>query len=140
MVVVFEQWSDAELDAERERLADSLAGLSDFTPASLHEEWRRCGKPTCRCAREGDPGHGPRHTLVRRQAGRVVTRQVPVPMVPEFTERTRMWAEFQAACGRLAEVNAELDRRRLLLAVPVGQSASGAEKGGSKPGPTTLPG
>ena len=38
MVVVFEQWSAAELDAERRRLVDSLAGLSDFTPASLHEE------------------------------------------------------------------------------------------------------
>lgn len=139
MVVVFEEWSDAELDAERHRLADSLAGLSDFTPASLHEEWRRCGKPTCRCAREGDPGHGPRHTLVRRQAGRVVTRQVPAPMVAEFTERTGRWVEFQAVCGRLAELNAELDRRRLLSRTPTGRPAAGAEKGGSRPGPATPP-
>lgn len=84
MVVVWEQWADSELDAERQRVADSLAGVADFTPASLHEEWRRCGKPTCRCARPGDPGHGPRHTLVRRQAGRVVTRQVPTALVAEY--------------------------------------------------------
>lgn len=134
-MVVFEQWSDSELDAERCRLADSLAGLSDFTPASLHEEWRRCGKPTCRCAKPGDPGHGPRHTLVRRQAGRVVTRQVPAGMVTEYQERTGRWAEFQAACGRLAEVNAEVDRRRLLSRTPAGRPAAGAEKGGPKPGP-----
>lgn len=140
MVVVFEQWTDAELDGERRRLADSLAGLSDFTPASLHEEWRRCGKATCRCAREGDPGHGPRHTLVRRQAGRVVTRQVPALLVAEFTERTGRWAEFQAVCGRLAEINAELDRRRLHRGPTAGRPAAGAEKGGSKSGRTTLPG
>lgn len=137
MVVVFEQWSRAELDAERLRLAESLAGLSDFTPASLHQEWRRCGKPTCRCAREGDPGHGPRHTLVRRQEGRVVTRQVPAPLVAEFTERAGRWAEFQAVCGRLAEVNAELDRRRLLKPIPDRRPAAGAEKGGSEPGSRT---
>ncbi len=77
MVVVFEQWTEVELDAERRRLVGALAGLSDFTPASLHEEWRRCGKSSCRCAKPGDPGHGPRHILVRRQEGRVVTRQVP---------------------------------------------------------------
>ncbi|MFZ1412640.1 MAG: DUF6788 family protein, partial [Micropruina sp.] len=64
VVVVWEQWSDGDLEAERRRVADSLAGLADFAPASLHEEWRRCGKPSCRCARAGDPGHGPRHTLV----------------------------------------------------------------------------
>lgn len=139
MVVVWEQWTDGELDAERRRVAEGLAGLADFTPASLHEEWRRCGKPTCRCAREGDPGHGPRHTLVRRQEGRVVTRQVPAGMVAEFEVRTGRWAEFQAACGRLAEVNAELDRRRLLRGAGSGRPAAGAGIGGSKPG-STLPG
>lgn len=136
MIVVWEQWTDGELDAERRRVADSLAGLADFTPASLHQEWRRCGKPTCRCARAGDPGHGPRHTLVRRQGGRVVTRQVPTGLVAEYRERTGRWVEFQAACGRLAEVNAELDRRRLLLGVPGGRAAAGPEKGGSSHGST----
>jgi hypothetical protein len=136
MVAVWEQWTDGELDAERRQVAESLAGLADFTPASLHEEWRRCGKPSCRCARPGDPGHGPRHTLVRRQAGRVVTRQVPAGLVAEYQERTTRWVEFQAACSRLAEVNAELDRRRLLRAVPGGRAAAGPEKGGSSHGST----
>jgi len=140
MVVVFEQWTDDELDAERRRLADSLAGLSEFTPASLHEEFRRCGKPTCRCGRPGDPGHGPRHTLVRRQEGRVVTRQVPGPMVAEFTERTGRWVEFRAVCSRLAEVNAEADRRRLLGSGSDRWPAAEVEKGGSKPGSTGSPG
>lgn len=134
-MVVFEQWPDVELEAERRRLAEALAGLSDFSPASLHEEWRRCGKASCRCAKPGDPGHGPRHILVRRQAGRVVTRQVPALLVAEFTERTGRWAEFQQLCGRLAQVNAELDRRRLLRPTPDRRPAAGAEKGGSKPDP-----
>jgi len=140
MVVVFEQWSEAELDAERRRLVDSLAGLSDFAPASLHEEWRRCGKPTCHCAKPGDPGHGPRHTLVLRQGGRVVTRQVPAPLVVEFSERTGRWVDFQKACGRLAEVNAEADRRRLLTGIGDRRPATSAERGGSKPDPTTSTG
>ena len=46
--------------------------------------------------------------------------------------------ELQQACldGRLAEVNAELDRRRLLAGIGDLRPAAGAEKGGSKPGST----
>ena len=124
-----ESWTDEELERARRRVADSLPGLADFTPASLHEEWRRCGKPNCRCARDGDPGHGPRHTLVRREDGRVVTRQVPAGMVAEFAARTAGWAQFQAACAQLAGINAELDRRRLRRGVGV-RPATAAEKGG----------
>jgi hypothetical protein len=134
-VAELETWTDDELEAERRRVVDSLAGLADFTPASLHEEWRRCGKSNCRCARPGDPGHGPRHTLVRREDGRVRTRQVPAGLVAEYRERTGRWAEFQAACARLAEVNAERDRRRLLRGVPAQRPGTGAEKGGSTPSP-----
>ncbi|MFZ1412946.1 MAG: hypothetical protein WAS07_15970, partial [Micropruina sp.] len=56
--------------------------------------------------------------------------------VPEYEERTSRWVEFQAACGRLAEVNAELDRRRLLLGRSGGRAAPGPEKGGSSHGST----
>jgi len=66
---------------------------------------------------------------VRREDGRVVTRQVPAGMVAEFAARTAGWAQFQAACAQLAGINAELDRRRLRRGV--GRRPATAEKGGS---------
>ena len=104
---------DNELTRVRRRLSALLMRLVDFTPASLHQEWRRCGKPGCSCARPDDPGHGPRYKLVRREGGRVVTWQVPAGLAEEYRARTHRWKQFQRVCAQLADVNAELDRRRL---------------------------
>jgi hypothetical protein len=49
-----------ELEAERDRLYAQLSEVGDFRRGSVSENWRRCGKPNCACARPVHPGHGPR--------------------------------------------------------------------------------
>jgi hypothetical protein len=49
----------SELSRQRRNLHDQLAALGDLRPGSLTARYRKCGKPTCHCADEGDPGHGP---------------------------------------------------------------------------------
>ena len=42
-----------ELEAERDRLYTQLAGVGDFRRGSVSENYRKCGKPNCACARPG---------------------------------------------------------------------------------------
>ena len=61
----------AELEARRARLFERLAATGDFRRGSISENWRRCGKPSCRrCAQPGSRGHGPRWLWTRTVPGR----------------------------------------------------------------------
>ena len=40
----------------------------------MFERYRKCGKPGCHCAAEGDPGHGPNRVLTARVDGKPLTR------------------------------------------------------------------
>lgn len=46
------------------------AAIEGFRPGSLVARYRKCGKPTCHCTRESDPGHGPSWPLTRAVKGR----------------------------------------------------------------------
>lgn len=127
-----ERLPEEALDRLRQEAVARLAGLADFTPGSFQEEWGRCGKPACHCAKPGDRGHGPSYSVMRWEAGRSRKRRVPAPMAEVIRARVATWDEFQQVCRDLAEVNTEVSRRLLLAGR---RPAAGAEKGGSKPGP-----
>jgi hypothetical protein len=53
-------------------------------PGSLHDEWVRCGKPTCHCRLGGTERHGPyvrRHYREDRRTRRRYVRRAQVPAV-----------------------------------------------------------
>ncbi len=54
-----------ELEQERERLKREISELPDMRQGSLTPIYRKCGKPSCHCARDEDPGHGPVYLLTR---------------------------------------------------------------------------
>ena len=89
------------LAEERDALLAELARVGDLRPGTLQARYRKCGKPTCHCAREGDPGHGPKWVLVSRVGGRTRNRTIP----DEAVERTR---EHLDACRRFRELTREL--------------------------------
>ncbi len=51
------------LRQQRATLLAQIAAIEEFRPGSLVERYRKCGKPTCHCAREGERGHGPSWSL-----------------------------------------------------------------------------
>ena len=53
-----EQQDSIGLMEQRKALLAALAGIGEFRPGTLQARYRKCGKATCHCAREGDPGHG----------------------------------------------------------------------------------
>src|SRR5271166_5381834 len=67
------------LEADRFELLEEFLGLGDLRPGSITAVVRRCGKPSCHCARPNDPGHDPQFRLTRRVAGKSVTESFPSP-------------------------------------------------------------
>ena len=70
----------SELRRRRRKIQDHLG---DLRPGSLTPRYRRCGKPTCHCAAEGAPGHGPSWSLTWAVEGKTRTRIIPAEVVEE---------------------------------------------------------
>jgi hypothetical protein len=67
------------LEDERSKLLEEFRRLGDLRPGSITAVVRRCGKPSCHCAKPNDPGHDPQFRLTRRVAGKSVTESFPNP-------------------------------------------------------------
>jgi len=69
----------AAAEADRSKLLEEFLRLGDLRPGSITAVVRRCGKPSCHCAKPNDPGHDPQFRLTRRVAGKTMTETFPNP-------------------------------------------------------------
>jgi len=111
----------AALETDRSHLLEEFLGLGDFRPGSITAVVRRCGKPTCHCAKPNDPGHDPQFRLTRRVAGKTVTESFPNPAA--LRKAQKEVAEFH----RFQQLSAELVtlNERICACRPVEQARSG---------------
>jgi len=65
------------LNQQRDQLKTQLAAIGDMRPGSLVQRFRKCGKPSCRCAKKGAQGHGPSYSLTHAVRGKTVTHVIP---------------------------------------------------------------
>jgi hypothetical protein len=95
-----------DLEAQRARLYEQLADTEDFRRGSVSENYRRCGKPSCHCARPGDRGHGPRYLWTRTVAGRGSRgRQLSPSEVAKVRRELANYQRFAQVSERIVEVN-----------------------------------
>jgi hypothetical protein len=75
-------------------------------PGSLHLEWRRCGRPNCRCAR--GQLHGP--YLVRRwwHAGKQHKAYIPRDRVEEVAAGIAAWQRLHPPAWTMRHLLADL--------------------------------
>jgi hypothetical protein len=111
----------AALEADRFQILEEFLRLGDLRPGSITAVVRRCGKPTCHCAKPHDPGHDPQFRLTRRVAGKTVTESFPNPAAlrkaqKEVTEFRR----FQQLSSELVTLNERICKHR-----PVEQGRGG---------------
>jgi hypothetical protein len=123
-----------ELEAERDRLYAQLSRVGDFRRGSVTENWRKCGKPNCGCARPGHPGHGPRF-LWTRSAGRrkTVGRQLAAAEVEKVRAEVARHAEFAAISGQIAEVSEKICEARPAAGTDAPSAPEGEKGGSSRP-------
>ena len=96
----------AVLEAGRSKLLQEFLGLGDLRPGSLTAVIRRCGKPTCHCARPNDPGHDPQFRLTRRVAGKTTTESFPNPAaLRKAQQEVAEFRRFQELSEKLVAVN-----------------------------------
>lgn len=103
----------SELEAQRERLKLQLSGLGDLRPGSLVERYRKCGKPNCRCARPGEPGHGPCWSLTHDVKGKTVTSIIPEAFVPQTREQIAEYRRLRDLTHDLVNVNERICQVRI---------------------------
>ena len=79
----------------------------DLLPGSLTQTHRRCGRPTCHCATQGDPGH-PIWFLTFMSGGKRRVERIPVAWVESVGKQVEAGRAFQNAIKDMLAANAEL--------------------------------
>ena len=111
----------ATLEMERSKLLEGFLGLGDLRPGCITAVARRCGKPSCHCAKPNDPGHDPQFRLTRRVAGKTVTETFPSPAaLRKAQEEVTEFRRFQKLSQEVIALNAKICRLR-----PVEQQGGG---------------
>jgi hypothetical protein len=123
----------ADLEARRARLFERLAAVGDFRRGSVSENYRKCGKPNCACARPGHRGHGPRWLWTKTVPGRGTTgRQLAAGEVEKVRGELARYQEFAVLSEQIAEVSEAICEARPAPAAPAGQApAREGQRGGS---------
>jgi len=97
------------LEAERSRLLEEFLRLGDLRPGSITTVVRRCGKPSCHCAKPNDAGHDPQFRLTRRVAGKSVTESFPNPAaLRKAQQEVAEFHRFQKLGENLVGVNEKI--------------------------------
>jgi hypothetical protein len=99
----------AGLETQRSKLLESFLRLGDLRPGSISAVVRRCGKPSCHCAKPHDPGHDPQFRLTRRAAGKTVTESFPNPAaLRKAQQEIAEFHHFQQLGEELVRVNQQI--------------------------------
>jgi len=118
----------ADLEAARAQLLQQFLTLGDFRPGTVSATARRCGRPTCHCARPGDPGH-PQFRLLRKVKGKTVAESFSTPLAfRKAAEEVAEFHRFQRLSAELTALNEQICRLRPVAPDPTGWTE--AEKNG----------
>lgn len=123
--------SIGELRRRREQLLAEMAAVGDMRPGSLVARYRRCGKPNCRCARDGERGHGPSFSLTHGVKGKTVTKVIPREAVERTREQIAECQRFRALAQEVVAASERLCDAELRQAAGP-DSEEAAKKGASR--------
>jgi hypothetical protein len=97
------------LESQRSQFLEEFLRLGDLRPGSITAVVRRCGKPSCHCAKPNDAGHDPQFRLTRRVAGRSVTESFPSPAaLRKAQQEVTEFHRFQKLSEDLVSVNEKI--------------------------------
>lgn len=101
------------LISSRTSLLHQISQLGDMRPGSLMVVFRRCGKPTCHCARPSDAGHGPHFQLTSKQDGKTITQMLPnAAAVKKVEQEIAEFRNFEKLSQELVAVNQKICQLR----------------------------
>ena len=80
---------------------------------SLKSRFRKCGKPNCHCAAEGDPGHGLYWSVSRLIKGKLHSRAVPAAAVVKTQDQVEECRHLRTLIAELIEISDALCELRM---------------------------
>lgn len=134
----YSSMSTRRLRELRALVADRIAAVPEFRRGSLQVGYRKCGRASCRCARPGEQGHGPRGLWTRTAKGPGGGRGQYIPL--EQVEQVRAELDSYAAFADLVEEYVEINEAlcKAKISVPPRRAGErtrpacvGGEKGGA---------
>lgn len=131
--------STARLEELRTLVLDRIGAVPAFRRGSLQVGYRKCGKASCRCARAGEQGHGPRGLWTRTVPGADGSRgqYIPVEHVDQVRAELDSYEQFAALVEDYVEINEALCKARVgppkrgRARAAAADPAPSGEKGGS---------
>ena len=103
----------AALTLRRDRIQQEFVSVGDLRPGSLTRRFLQCGKPRCRCRRDGATGHGPYWSLTFKVQGKTVTRSIPKTAVERTREQIAEHRRFRALAAEFVDLSEQLCQARL---------------------------
>ncbi|MCY4610535.1 MAG: hypothetical protein OXC38_02340 [Gammaproteobacteria bacterium] len=101
------------LARQREQIQQALLRLGNFRQGSLASQYRKCGKPGCHCARDGDPGHGPHWVVTRTVDGKTRSQAIPKSAVGVTRTQLTRYQKFRDLMRQWTEVDSRICEERL---------------------------
>lgn len=106
-----------DLEAERSKILRQFTTLGDLRQGSICAVPRRCGKPTCHCAKPDDPGHDPQIRLTRKVDGKTVAESFPsLSACRKAQSEIDEYHRFQKLSAELIVINEKICKHRPLAA------------------------
>jgi len=94
---------------QRDQLKERISQVGEMRPGSLVARFRKCGKPTCHCAKKGAKGHGPSYSLTHPVGGKTHTRIIPTgPAVNRTQQQVEEYLRFRELVQRLVAVSEQI--------------------------------
>ena len=88
-------------------------------PGSLVPRFRKCGKSSCHCAKEGAKGHGPSFSLTHSVDGKTITHVIPAgPAVDRTREQLEEYHRFRQLVQELISVSERICDHQLRQTEP----------------------
>lgn len=88
-------------DEEKLRsLQEQILQFDLICSGTLYRRFRKCGKPSCRCASDPDARHGPYYQWSRMEAGRQVHTNVSPTLAPRLRQAQRNYQRLRRLLQR----------------------------------------
>jgi hypothetical protein len=102
------------LEARRDQVKQEILALGDLRPGSLTQFYRKCGKPSCACAREGGPRHGPAFQVTwKSEHQKTLAQSIPEPFLESTRKQIDEYHRFRTLSKELVAVNEQICRLRI---------------------------
>ena len=96
---------DTPVNAQAKQVLQALRKIGPFLPASLTVTLKKCGRPACRCAKEGAIHETA--LLTWKENGTTKTLHVPRELRPQVRQWIDEWKKLKELIDKMADAQRE---------------------------------